>query len=462
MIEPISGGEILARLLFLGILIGLNAFFVMIEFSLVVSRRSRIDHLSASGSRGAKIVQRWLSDPKQRERLIAASQLGVTIVSLALGDQGERTFDVIITPMFNGLPLSPALAGVIRGLPLLLSLIIVSSVHVVMGEQVPKVAALRNAEKVISTLSLPMRLFTVVAAPLIWLLDRAATLVLRLIGLEGSDAHAVLYTVEDLKQIMRESEEGGVLAEQEREMITAVIDFRDIVTRQVMVPRTEVAMVEADAPISNLLEQAIQTPHTKFPVYEADPDHVVGVVFTKELVKLLAEGNFDRSRKIRTMMRDVLFVPDSLGVEHLLARFRAKHQQLAIVLDEFGGTAGIVTVEDILEEIVGDLRDEFESQIPPPIQRLKNGESSIEGLMQITEFNDQFATHIVDENYDTMGGFIMGQLERIPVVGDTITTNDLTLKVAAMDNLRVERITVIPVQVPKKDIVPAVPAPHAG
>ncbi|HVO42736.1 MAG TPA: hemolysin family protein, partial [Aggregatilineales bacterium] len=444
MTAPLSGGEIILRLLFLVVLVGLNAFFVMVEYAIVVSRRARIDQMTVSGSPGAKTVQGWLSDPKQRERLIAASQLGVTIVSLALGDQGERTFDLILSPLFANAQVGQVLGGLIHALPLVLSLLIISSIHVVMGEQVPKVAALRNPESTIVRLSLPMRLFVGAAAPLVWLLDRTANDVLRLLGLGSAASHSLLYTVDDLRQIMRESEETGVIAEQEHDMLAAVFDFRDIVTRQVMVPRTEIIMVEADAPITALLEQTIRLPHTKIPVYEGDFDHVIGVVYTKELVKMLAEGNLDREREVRTLMRDVLLVPETLPVEHLLSRMRARHQQMAIVLDEFGGTAGMVTLEDILEEIVGDLRDEFENAEPPPIQHLQGGLTSVEGLMQIAEFNEQFDTHIVDENYDTIGGFIMGQLGRIPVVGDSVTIDGTTLQVEAMDNLRIDRVTVVP------------------
>lgn len=452
--------QIIAQLLLLVALIGLNAFFVMVEFAAVASRRSRIDQMVATGSRGAQVMQRWLSDSKSRDRLIAASQLGVTMVSLALGDLGERTFTLLLSPVFDNAQVPDALVGILRALPLTLSLIIVSSFHVVFGEQVPKVVALRAPEQAAALLSLPMRVFEWITSPLVWLLDRAASRVVRLLGFEASGAHSVLYSVEELKQIVRESEESGVLAEQEREMLNAVFDIRDLVTRQVMIPRTEIKMIDADEPFEALVKLAVESPHTKIPVYESDADHVIGVVYIKELVKVLA--NPSEHSTIRSLTREVLLVPGALPVENLLARFRSRHQQIAIVLDEFGGTAGLVTLEDIIEEIVGDLADQFETGEVPEMQRLKDGSALIDGLMLITEVNGEFKLHIVDENYDTIGGHIMGRLERIPDVGDTITEGGILLRVEAMNGMRIERISVLPVIVAKPSDVPVNNSKHAS
>ena len=452
--------QITAQLLLLVALIGLNAFFVMVEFAAVASRRSRIDQMVATGSRGAQVMQRWLSDSKSRDRLIAASQLGVTMVSLALGDLGERTFTLLLSPVFDNAQVPDALVGILRALPLTLSLIIVSSFHVVFGEQVPKVVALRAPEQAAALLSLPMRVFEWITSPLVWLLDRAASRVVRLLGFEASGAHSVLYSVEELKQIVCESEESGVLAEQEREMLNAVFDIRDLVTRQVMIPRTEIKMIDADEPFEALVKLAVESPHTKIPVYESDADHVIGVVYIKELVKVLA--NPSEHSTIRSLTREVLLVPGALPVENLLARFRSRHQQIAIVLDEFGGTAGLVTLEDIIEEIVGDLADQFETGEVPEMQRLKDGSALIDGLMLITEVNGEFKLHIVDENYDTIGGHIMGRLERIPDVGDTITEGGILLRVEAMNGMRIERISVLPVIVAKPSDVPVNNSKHAS
>jgi len=439
----ISIGQILSQLLLVTVLIAINAFFVTVEFAVVVARRSRVDQIAAEGNAGARILQRWISTPRERDKFVAAVQLGITIVSLALGSQGEVTFSLLVNKLFVGVTVSPELSGLIRALPLVISLVIVSSFTVVFGEQVPKLAALRNPEAIAVLLAPIMRFFVALTQPLVWLLDRASSRVLRLFGLHVEGAHTSIYTVEELKQIVRESEQTGVLAETEREMLNSIFDIRELVTRQVMIPRTEMKMIDADARFDELVKLATTSPHTKFPVYEEDADHVIGVLYVKDLIKALS--NPREQRTIRSLTREVLLVPDTLSVEDLLARFRGRRQQIAIVLDEFGGTAGLVTLEDIIEEIIGDLTDQFEAPSRPDVQRLKNGSASITGLMKISEFNDEFESHLVDSNYDTIGGYIMGRLERIAAVGDSVALeNGMLLRVEAMDGMRIERISLLP------------------
>ncbi len=448
----ISIGQILSQLLLVVVLIAINAFFVTMEFAVVVARRSRVDQIAAEGSAGGRTLQRWLSTPRERDKLVAAAQLGITIVSLALGNQGEIAFSLLINKLFGGVAVPPELSGLIRALPLIISLLIVSGFTVVFGEQVPKIAALRNPEGLAVLLAPVMRIFVALTQPLVWLLDKAASGVLRMFGLHVEGAHTSIYTVEELRQIVRESEQTGVLAENEREMLNSIFDIRDLVTRQVMIPRTEMKMVDADARFDELVKLATTSPHTKFPVYEEDADHVIGVLYVKDLIKALS--NPREQRTIRSLTREVLLVPDTLPVEDLLARFRGRRQQIAIVLDEFGGTAGLVTLEDIIEEIIGDLTDQFEAPSRPDVQRLKNGSASITGLMKISEFNDEFDSHLVDPNYDTIGGYIMGRLERIAAVGDSVALeNGMTLRVEAMDGMRIERISLLP---PPAKAAPAV------
>jgi len=445
----ISFGEIVAQLLLVAILITFNAFFVLIEFAAIVSRRSRVDQLAAEGGYGARILQRWLSDAKGRERLVAVSQLGITVVSLALGNQGELTFELIIGSLFKGIVVPPELAGIMQALPLVVSLLIISSFHVIFGEQVPKVAALRDPERIATFLAPPMRLFEWLTTPLVWLLDRIASWVLKRFGLTAEGAHSTVYTADEIKQIVRESGESGVLGESESELITAVFDIRDLVTRQVMIPRTEIKMIDVEGRFGDLIKLATESPHTRFPVYEIDADHIIGVLYVKDMIRALS--NPREQRTIRSLTREVLLVPENLPVEELLARFRTRRQQIAIVLDEFGGTAGLVTLEDIIEELVGELADQFETA-RPDAQHLKDGTTSISGLMNITDFNESFNFHLVDGNYDTLGGYIMGKLERIPIVGDKIALDGgATLRVEAMDGMRVDRLSLVPATRPKAE-----------
>jgi CBS domain containing-hemolysin-like protein len=441
--EPVPAGTLILELVLLVILIGINGFFVAVEFSVVASRRSRIEQLGKDGSRAAAIVHKWVGDNQSKDRLIAASQLGITVASLALGMVGENAFESILSTWFSGFEgLSPVMENVVRALPVTLSLIIVSGLHVIFGEQVPKVASLRAPERLALIIALPMEWFRRITSPFNMLLDAMANAVLRMFGMEHSGGHSMLYSVEELKQIVTESEQGGVIGGEERDILHAVFDLRDMLTRQVMVPRTEVTMLEADALISDLINLADRLPYSKFPVYERDSDHILGIVYVKDLIHVLA--SHQENTPLRGLVRNVLYVPETLPVDDLLTRFRAQRQHMAVVLDEYGGTAGIVTLEDILEELVGEVQGEFEKGEAPEIQRLPDGSGLVSGLVLISEFNDIFSLNITDENYDTIGGFVMGQLERIPRVGDAVAVDGVNIRVENMDGLRIDRLSILP------------------
>ena len=338
------------------LLVMLNAFFVSVEFAAVASRRTRIEVLAESGVHSAAIVKTWLENPAARDRLIAASQLGITLVSLALGAVGENTFEALLAPLFENLAL-PAylqrLVPLMAALPLFLSLVIVTSLHVVFGEQVPKVATLHDPERFALLAARPMRIFSVVFKWFVDILDWATRQVLSLIGLRMVGEHLTVYTVEEIKQILSESEEGGVIRTPEREMLDAIFDLGSLVVRQVMIPRTEILAVEADTPLQEIIQLTSQSTYTKFPVYEDSPDQILGIVHVKDLIRALQSPDCE-SCTARTLAREPIFVPETISVNSLLQQFRDNRQHIAIVLDEFGGTAGLVTLEDLLEEIVGE------------------------------------------------------------------------------------------------------------
>ena len=440
--ESVSLGTILVQLLLLLILIGLNGFFVTVEFSAVVANKRIIEEEAEKGSRSAKIVREWLKDPRSTDKLIAGAQLGVTIASLALGKLGEDAFASILEALLGGLPSDPTLEAIRDGAPLMLSLLIVSAMHVVLGEQVPKVASLRAAEKIAMAAAWPMHIFMTLFRWFVDLLDHVANSVLKLLGLEPTGGHSLIYSVDEIRRILRESEEGGVLGSQERELLDAVFDFRELLTRQVMVPRTEMAMIEASAPLAELIQMAVDLPHNKFPVYEGDPDEIVGIVHVKDIVRVLVSGKAD-GMTARDLVREALFVPETLPVEKLLAQFRELKQHVAIVVDEYGGTAGMVTLEDVLEVLVGEVRDPFEEEAPE-FQEMSDGTYSLSGLMLIAEVNELFGLDLDHSDYDTIGGYVMGRLDRIPREGDEIDVGRAILRVSKMDGLRVDRLTFIP------------------
>lgn len=445
-------GTILAKFLGVFALIGLNGFFVAVEFAVVAARRTRIERLAEEGHPAARLVAHWLETRESRDRLIAAAQIGITMASLALGYLGESAVAEVIAPLLE--PWSAqargALAGFLRLLPLALSLIIVTGLHVILGEQVPKVASLRGPERVTLVSARPMAFFIRLFWPLIWVLDRLATATLGLLGLgDAAGRHGLLYTVEELKDIVQESRETGVIEEEESEMIRAVFDFGDMLARQVMVPRTEMVAIDADAHFTEVVKLALEHPFTKFPVYEGHPDNIIGIVHVRDILRALTQSREGKAARhetsVRGLMREALFLPETIHVNDLLAEFRARRQHIAILLDEYGGTAGLVTLEDLLEEIVGEVRTPFE-QGEPQIQRLPDGSALVDGLTLIEEVNEAFGLDLRDPNYDTIAGFVMGKLGRIARVGDSVEADGVRLRVEAMDGLRIARLSVFPAQ----------------
>ena len=424
------------------LLVMLNGFFVSVEFAAVTSRRARIDLLAESGNHAAKIVKTWLENPATRDRLIAASQLGITLVSLALGAVGENTFEELLTPLFNNLNLQGALqrlSPILAALPLFLSLVIVTSLHVVLGEQVPKVATLHNPERFALLAARPMRVFSVVFKWFIDILDWATRQVLSLIGLRMMGEHLTVYTVEEIKHILSESEEGGVIQAPAREMLDAIFDLKDLVVRQVMIPRTEIIALEAEMPLPEIIQLTTPSKYTKFPVYEDNLDQILGILHVKDLLRAMQSSDV-QGFTARTLARESIFVPETISVDTLLQQFRDNRQHIAIVLDEFGGTAGLVTLEDLLEEIVGEVSDPFDTTLPE-IQTLPDGSILIDGLTLIEDVNQQLDLALDDPNYDTIAGYFLGRLGRIPRAGDVVETEDLRLRAESMDGLRIAQLS---------------------
>ncbi len=379
-----------------------------------------------------------------RSRLIAACQLGITIVSLALGAVGENTFQALLTPTFSRITLAPnlqSLTSLLAALPLILSLIIITSIHVVLGEQVPKVATLHQPERVAMLGAQPMNIFTKVFKWFIDILDWATRLVLRIFGLAVVGEHSLIYTVDELKQMINESEEGGVLETPEREMLESVFDFGELLVRQVMIPRTEIVAIEADTGLEEIIATVTQYSYTKLPVYEADLDQIIGILHVKDVLRVMNQPDCQET-SARKMARETLYIPETLPVNELLHQFRHNRQHIAIVLDEFGGTAGLVTLEDLLEEIVGEVGDQFDEN-NPEIQTQPDGSVLIDGLTLMEAVNQQLELNLSDPHYDTIAGYFLGKLGHIPKNGDVVEAGGVRLKVESMDGLRISQLSLV-------------------
>ncbi|NOZ05943.1 MAG: HlyC/CorC family transporter [Chloroflexi bacterium] len=428
--------SLLVKFTLVALLILINGFFVAVEFALVTVRQLRIRKMARAGNANARAVEVWIADP---DRVIAAAQLGITLASLALGYLGEQTIAQLIEPWLHSLPrfLTTTVAA---SLPLVISLTLVTTLHVIIGEQVPKSITIRHPEKVALFAARPMTWFLRIFRPFVALMDILAEMVMRLLRIEPVPGHHTIYSVDELKQLVVQSQQDGILEEQERQMLHAVFDFRDVLARHVMVPRTEMIAVAEEEPANTVLDLAIDHPYTKFPVFHQDLDHIVGIVHTKDLLRAMRDK--DGKMSVADLMRPALTVPETLHIDDLLAVFRKHHVHAAVLIDEFGGTSGFVTLEDVLEEIVGDIQSEFDAS-EPELRRLADGTIVLSGLMTIDEFNERFGVHLKDRNYDTIAGYMLGRLGRMAKQGDTIIATDgVRLTVEAMSERRIDRISV--------------------
>src|SRR5690242_16440039 len=391
------------ELLAVGVLILLNAFFVAAEYGLVTARRTRIVELHHQGNRRARAVLRITSDPP---RFISAMQLGVTLTSLGIGALGEQA----LSNVFDDL-----MATV---LAVLLAYLILTYVHVVIGELVPKGIALGHSEGTALAVATPVRAFFVALRPLIWVLQRSTEGVLRLFGLEPPGAEGEVHSEAELKMLVSASTEHGEIEEQEQEMVYRVFDFADKEVSDVMVPRPEVVAISIDLPPEEALSVTLESPYTRYPVYSGTIDSVVGTLHVRDLFQALHDKGF-AAVDLHSLLRPPFVVPETKDLAALLAEFRRTNQHMAIVVDEYGGMEGIVTLEDLLEEIVGEIEDEFD--LPDEsIEQVDEDTIRIHGTFTIDDFNEEFHVALPEDDYNTVGGFIFGELGHVPNEGETL------------------------------------------
>lgn len=429
--------NILLGLLGVSFFVALNAFFVVAEFGLVSVRRTWVEEQASGGNAAARFLRQALDDPEQ---YIAATQLGVTMASLALGWIGEPALAHLFLPLFQLFPGRWAEAAA-HSVASALAFASITFLHVVVGELMPKSLTLQNPQRAAIFVARPMQLILALFRPAIWVLHGAGSGLLRLFRIRPVSGHERVHSVAELRMLIEASREGGVLREEEGEMLQAVFDLRAARASRVMVPRTEMVCVPAEATVEEVADLAERTGHTKFPVFEGDLDQIVGVVYLQDLIRPLRRG--DGRLSVRALMRAALFLPETVPVADLLAHFRRTRQRIAILVDEYGGTAGLVTLEDLLEEIVGDVGDLFEPEIPQ-VQPMPDGSVLVDGLLTIDEVNEALGLHLHDPYYETIGGLVMGRLDRVPAVGDEVTLEEgVRLRVEEMDGLRVARVRVI-------------------
>jgi magnesium and cobalt exporter, CNNM family len=426
-------GVVLAVLLVLA-----NAFFVAAEYAFVRVRKTQLDELaskSARARRAAGIVDRL-------DQYISASQLGVTLASLGLGLVGEPVFARIIEPFLGWLrDFSAAAFGVVA---FVLAFAIVTYVTTVVGELAPKYLAIQRALPLALWCAYPLDLFFRLMYPFIALVNTSANAILLWVGIRPSGEMNV-HSEEELKMLVAVSTRKGVLQESERVIVGRAMEFADRVLRQVMVPRTEIVATPDDAPMAELVALARQHRLSRFPVFHEDLDHIIGIVHVKDLVGV------DRAShaKARDVMRKVPVMPETMRLDQALAEFRRQRVQAAIVLDEFGGTAGLVTLEDVIEQLVGEVQDEFDAEAPT-FKEETPGTYVVDGLTSLDALRERLGLELPDEPYDTVGGMVFGRLGRLASVGDAVEVEGHRFLVTGIDGRRVAQVRVQRGRPPRK------------
>jgi CBS domain containing-hemolysin-like protein len=419
------------ELLGVAVLILLNAFFVAAEYGLVTARRTRIIELQHQGNRRARDVLRITGDPP---RFIAAMQLGVTLTSLGIGALGEHTLSREFDPL------------VASALAIALAYLILTFFHVVIGELVPKAVALQHSEGTALWASAPVRAFFAVAQPFIWILERATELVLKLFGVEPPGAERDVLSEAELRMLVSRSTREGEIELGEQQMIDKVFVFGDKEAADVMVAKPDVTAISVDMPPEKALETVLDHPYTRYPVFRHGLDDIVGVLHVRDLFTAIHDRGLT-DVKLEELLRPAYVVPETKDLASLLADFRRTKNHFAVVVDEYGAMAGVCTLEDLIEEIVGEIEDEFDVA-EEAIEQVDDETWRLDGRFPIDEFNERFGTELPDEDYHTVAGFVFGQLGRAPEPGDDVAYDGLRFDVLEVEGNRIERLAVTFVERP--------------
>ena len=423
-----SSGDIVWRLIAVLALVFANGFFVAAEFAIVTVRKTRVDQMVAEGNWRAHAVRRAVSDP---DSYIAATQLGITMASIGLGWIGEPALASIVEPSLAILPDLLA-ATTAHTIAVAISFAIITALHIVLGELAPKTIALERSESTALWVVKPTEIFMKAFWPFIRLLNGTGRAVVNMLGLRSRGGHAMVHSEEELKMLVTASQEAGVLEEAEEQMLHRVFAFADLTAGQVMVPRTELVAVEADTPSDAALTQVTQSGGHRLLVFRSNLDNVVGILYIQDVVRALAAG---AGIAPAALAREALAVPEALAADDVLAAMRRKGVQEAVVIDEYGGTAGLVTFESLMERIVGD------GGAPGGrISIRPDGSADIDGLALVTDVNEQFDLEIDEEVFTTVGGYVLGRLGRRARVGDTVEIGGRQMRVEAVDALRVAKV----------------------
>jgi CBS domain containing-hemolysin-like protein len=411
-----------------------NGFFVAAEFALVAVRRSRIDQLAEEGDTRAKVVQEAL---KHLDRYISGTQLGITLSSLALGWLGEPALAALIDRAFGAVGIAAPSAVAHSAAAITTAFLIITFLHIVIGELAPKSIALTKPEGVSKLVARPLMMFSTVMSPFIWVLNGAANVLLRLFRIEPVSELEHIHSPDELRFLVTQSAEHGRLNEQDSAMLAGVFDFHDKKARDVMRPRTDIVALAVDTPVDEVWNVVRAERYSRYPVYRESLDDVVGVFLAKDLWLHDDSKPFVLADNVRPAM----YVPDNRPAERVLDDLRRSRAQMAVVLDEYGGTAGMLTLEDLIEEVIGDINDEYDLAARQAVE--SNGVLELAGTMSLVDVRSDYGLDIPEGDWNTLGGFVFGELGRLAKIGDSVRIPGGQLEVVAMDGRRIAAVRVL-------------------
>lgn len=426
----------LERIAVIVVLLVLNGYFVAVEFALVRSRRTRLQAMVRAGDPVARFA---LAASGNLARVLSASQLGITLASLGLGWTAESALAQTFATFFASLPF--AIEGSLRvSIGAIVALLLATYLQVVFGELAPRAVALNHPEQIAKWLAPPLLAFAWVVSPFIAVLNHSAGGVLRVFGQSGKIEREAVHSPDELRMLVEQSERQGALETTDATMLGNVFEFSEKNAREVMTPRTEIVGIPAAASLDDALEAVEDAGFSRYPVFEESIDNIIGMLHVKDLLGVLREKLDEFT--VRDVMRDVHVVPGSREVEEVLADFKTRKEHMAIVLDEYGGTAGLVTMEDLLEEIVGEILDEYDEATEAPSAPVSGGEILVEGATNVREVNETYGLTVPEDDYTTLGGYVFGVLGRLPIVGDRVAGGGAMFVVKGMDGRRIEMLAV--------------------
>ncbi|PLR77549.1 hypothetical protein CU633_10150 [Bacillus sp. V3-13] len=441
------------NLVLIAILIALTAFFVASEFAIIRIRSSRIDQLIEEGSKNAIAAKRVTTN---LDEYLSACQLGITITALGLGWLGEPTIERMLHPLFERFEIPGSLSQI---LSFGIAFAFITFLHVVVGELAPKTVAIQKAEFVTLTMARPLIGFYKVMYPFIWVLNGSAQMITKMLGLKPASEHELAHSEEELRMILSESYESGEINQSEFKYVNKIFEFDNRIAKEIMVPRTEMVSLSKTDTLETFIQVVQEEQFTRYPIIDGDKDHIIGLVNIKEVMTELIGNEQLITKTLEEYVRPIIRVIDTTPIHNLLLKMQKERIHMAVLMDEYGGTSGLVTVEDILEEIVGEIRDEFDTDEIAMIRKVKEDHYIIDAKVLVSEVNDLLGLEIDDEDIDTIGGWVLTENYEAKE-GDIISLHSYNFRIVEMEEHQLKYLEVTKVQKADQTVEP-IPLPQS-